>query len=339
MRVKLFHLRSNLVCRPSTRLPRHYHRRPIKNLSIFDPRYPLSPPWRLFSGLIGPAEYFLALDKINAIHRSMPQEIPAGEFCRHILKELNIDYSLTEEELSGIAACGPLVMVANHPFGGVEGIILTEILLQIRADVRILGNYLLTHIPALAPLIIPVDPFNPRKSVRSNARSLKTALQWVARGGALLAFPAGEVSHLSLPSARITDGPWSPHIAGLILKAKAKALPVYIHGRNSVLFNFMGIIHPSLRTILLPREVINESASLIELTMGKSINWRKLADFRSHQKAAEFLRFSTYLLKHRKEAVHRRGATSIPQLRKIKARKPIIAPVPKSQLLVEAERT
>lgn len=85
-------------------------------------------PWRLFSGLIGPAEYFLAINKINAIHRSLPPGMPAGEFCRHVLKELNIDYALTEEELSAIPAGGPLVVAANHPFGGVEGIILAEIL-------------------------------------------------------------------------------------------------------------------------------------------------------------------------------------------------------------------
>jgi putative hemolysin len=309
----------------------------LSNDKLIDLRssLPGKPPWPLFSGLIGPAEYFLAINKINAIHQSVPPGIPADEFCRKVLKELNIDYALTEEELAGIAASGPLVMVANHPFGGVEGIILAEIMLQVRSDVRILGNYLLTRIPALASYIIPVDPFNPRQSARSNARSLKTALRWVAEGGALLTFPAGEVSHLILRSARVTDPPWSPHIAGLILKSKAKTLPVYVHGRNSAFFNFAGIIHPRLRTVLLPREVINKSASLIELTMGKSIGWRKLGDFKSNQKAAEFLRFSTYLLRHRKEAVRERNVAPVSKSRKAKAFKPIIAPLPKAHLLEE----
>jgi putative hemolysin len=85
---------------------------------------PSKPPWRLLRGLIGSVEYILAIDKINAIHRSLPTKIAGGAFCCHVLKEMKIDYSLTEEELSGIDASGPLVMVANHPFGGVEGIIL-----------------------------------------------------------------------------------------------------------------------------------------------------------------------------------------------------------------------
>jgi putative hemolysin len=298
---------------------------------------PDKAPWRLLGGLIGPAEYFLAVDKINAVHRALPEDIGVGDFCRHCLKALNIEYALTEQELGRIPANGPLVVMANHPFGGVEGIILTEILLQIRPDVRILGNYLLARIPALKSHIIPVDPFNGRQGARSNARGLKAALQWVAGGGALLTFPAGEVSHLCLRSGCVTDAPWSPHVAGIITKAKAKALPVYIHGRNSVLFNMMGTIHPRLRTMLLPREVINKQASLIELTMGSPVGWRTLADFNSSQKAADFLRLSTYLLKHRNDRRNKKRPLTIARLRRVKAHKPIIAPVPRSRLLDEIQ--
>ena len=297
--------------------------------------FPDKAPWRLFGNLIGPAEYLLATNKINAIHQSLPTGIDASDFCRYSLKALDIEYALTEQELGRIPSSGPLVMVANHPFGGVEGVILAEVLLQTRPDVRILGNYLLTRIPALEPHIIPVDPFNPRKAARSNARALKAAVDWVASGGALLTFPAGEVSHLCLRSGRVKDASWSAHVAGIILKAKAKALPVYIHGRNSVFFNLMGTLHPRLRTMLLPRELVNKQASLIELTMGNPIGWRKLADFESAEKAADFLRFSTYLLKHRKERAVRRATIPVARNKKIKVQKPIVAPVSKSRLLSE----
>ena len=298
---------------------------------------PDKAPWRHLGNLIGPTEYLLAVKKINAIHQSLPPDITAVDFCRRSLKALHIEYALTEQELVRIPASGPLVTVANHPFGGVEGIILAEVLLQVRSDVRILGNYLLTRIPALAPHIIPVDPFNPRKSARGNARALRAALDWVARGGALLTFPAGEVSHLCLRSGRVKDACWSAHVAGIILKAKAKALPVYIHGRNSVFFNLMGTLHPRLRTMLLPREVINKKASLVELTMGGPISWRKLADFESTGKATDFLRFSTYLLKHRKERAVRRPPLPVVRNKKSKSQKPIVAPVPKSRLLSEIQ--
>jgi putative hemolysin len=293
---------------------------------------PEMAPWPLLGGLLGPAEKVLAIDKINAIHRSLPPGIDINDFCRRCLGTLKIEYALTEEELDRIPSTGPLVMVANHPFGGVEGIILAEVLIQARPDVRILGNFLLNRIPALKSHLIPVDPFNPRKSARSNARALKAAVDWVARGGALLAFPAGEVSHLSMRSGRIMDPPWSAHIAGIILKAKAKALPVYVHGRNSVVFNMMGMLHPRLRTMLLPRETVNKKGSVIELTMGCPIGWRKLTDFDSLRMAADFLRLSTYLLKHRNERRSKKISLPFIRRKKTKTQRPIVAPVSKSLL-------
>lgn len=289
----------------------------------------------LLRSLIGPAENMLAINKINKIHCALPANGSVGDFCRSSLKALDIEYALTEQELDSIPASGPLVMVSNHPYGGIEGIILAEVLLQVRPDVRILGNYLLTYIPALASHIIPLDPMNPKKSARFNARGLKQAINWVANGGALLTFPAGEVSHLQLRNARIEDAPWSPHIAKLILKTKAKALPVYTHGRNSILFNLMGTIHPRLRTLLLPREMTNKTESLIQLSVGSSIGWRKLSEFETLPKAAEFLRLNTYFLKHRIADKRRWIPLPIPHKSIAKARKPIIAPVPKARLVRE----
>lgn len=298
---------------------------------------PDRPPWQYLSGLIGPAECLLAVDKINTIHQTVPVNAGVAEFCRFSLNALGIDYALAEQDLHQIPSNGPLVMVANHPFGGLEGIILAEVLLKARTDVRILGNYLLTRIPALASHIIPIDPFNPVKAARANARGLKQALRWVAKGGALLTFPAGEVSHLHLRPIRVEDAAWSPHVAALIVKTKAKIQPVYIHGRNSVLFNLMGLLHPSLRTAMLPREMVWKKSSCIQMTMGSPMGWRKLADHSSHQAAAGFLRTSTYFLKHR----NARQGSILPIANigknKTKKKQPIIAPVPKSRLLHEIE--
>ena len=291
--------------------------------------------WPLFRGLAGPIEYLLSINKLNQIHRHSPPNTAMGDFCRYVLSKLNVDYALTEPELQSIPTNGPLVMVANHPFGGIEGIILAEVLLQARPDVRILGNYLLSRIPALASHIIPVDPFQPQQSARANARNLRQALRWVADGGALLTFPAGEVAHVRPGAPLVQDGPWSDHIASIIVKAKAKAMPVFIHGRNSVFFNLMGLIHPNLRTILLPREMVKKKDSLIELTLGRPIGWRQLAEFQSPTKAAEFLQFSTYFLKHRNLRKMKRTPVSITPRYNVKAQKPIIAPVLKNLLMNE----
>lgn len=290
---------------------------------------------KYFRGALAAVERLLAIDKINAIHQSIPLGMDPKNFCRASLDALGVDYAIADRELSNVPAKGPLVMVANHPFGGIEGIILAELLLHARPDVRILGNYLLTQIPALGPIIIAVDPFNPKKAARANARALKKALDWVSGGGALLAFPAGEVSHFNLKSTAIIDPPWSPHIAKIVLNARAKVLPVHIHGRNTALFNIMGMIHPRLRTMMLPREMINKRGTTIQLTIGKSILWRKLTDFKTPQEVVAFLRLSTELLKHRRDPKTKWSPIPLPHMQKKRKQKPIIAPVSKARLARE----
>lgn len=294
------------------------------------------PRW-LPGPVVGSVEKLLAIDQINAIHQNVPQNTSVQDFCENCLSHLNINYSVTDEELSWIPTSGPLVLVANHPFGGIEGILLAALLLQVRPDVRILGNYLLTQIPALAPSIIAVDPFAPKKAARANARALKKAMDWVSAGGALLTFPSGEVSHWDYKSTQVTDPPWSPHIAKIIMKAKAKTLPVFIHGRNTLWFNLMGLIHPMLRTMLLPRELTNKRNRNIALEIGQPIIWRKLSEFASSREVVEFLRFNTYLLKHRSESSARKIQLPIQRRSTKPEQVPIIAPVPKAKLTAEIE--
>jgi putative hemolysin len=295
------------------------------------------PPAFLKKHVIGYAERILAIDAVNAIHQSIEPGLNPQEFCRVCLDALDVNTSVTEQELAHIPGTGPLIMLGNHPFGGLEGIILAELLLQVRSDVRILANYLLARIPALKPIIIPVDPIDPRKSARSNARALKQAMEWVSRGGALLTFPSGEVSHWDPKTSKIVDPPWSPHVAKIALKARAKVLPVFTHGRNSILFNLMGMVHPRLRTLMLPREMVRKKGSTIQLTLAKPIAWRRLSDYPSAEDVAEFLRFSTYLLRHRKGRPRRlKGDLLAPKFRK-KVQEPIVAPVPRSQLIKEID--
>jgi putative hemolysin len=290
---------------------------------------------KYFRTVLPVIEQVLAIDKINTIHQSIPAGLEVKDFCRAGLEGLGVDYAVTDQELSHVPVKGPLVMVANHPFGGLEGIILAELLLGIRPDVRILGNYLLKQIPTLHPSIIAVDPFNPKTAAMANARALKKAVDWVSGGGALLTFPAGEVAHINLKSAAVIDPPWSPHIAKIILKAKAKALPVHVHGRNSALFNMMGIIHPRLRTMMLPREMTNKQGATIQLTLGQSIVWHKLKDFKTSEEMTAFLRLTTDLLKYRNPPKSKWHSIPVPHLPKKHRLAPIIAPVPTPQLIKE----
>ena len=296
-----------------------------------------APKW-IRHGLGYSTERLLGIQKINQLYQKMPMHLETIDFCHKSLEALNVSYSVTENELALIPQKGPMVMVANHPFGGLEGIILTEILLNIRPDIRILGNYLLNRVPELKEKIIAVDPFLPQKAAGRNAGAIRNSLKWLGRGGALLVFPAGEVSHFHAGSGRVVDSPWSPHIARLITLARAKTTPVYIHGRNSLLFNLAGMIHPRLRTILLPREMIRKSSETVEISIGRPIPWQRLSDLASDEQAISFLRFSTDILKHRTPT----GTTSFFPIRrsfKNKTRQaPIVAPVHKTYLSAEIQK-
>ncbi|MGD9209902.1 MAG: lysophospholipid acyltransferase family protein [Desulfobacteraceae bacterium] len=295
-----------------------------------------APVW-IRNGVSGSLERLLAIHKINHLYQSMPFQLRPVEFCRKSLEVLNINYAVTEQELAAIPEIGPLVIIANHPFGGIEGIILSEILFNIRPDVRILGNYLLHQIPQLREKIIAVDPFNSRKAAVRNAAAIRKTVKWLKDGGALIAFPSGEVSHWCGKTAKIVDPPWSVHITRLITMAKAKTIPVYIHGRNSLLFSLVGMIHPRLRTLLLPREMVRKKSATIQLSIGKPILWQRLKAIGPEQPATAFLRFNTYLLKHRKVT----SAASVPKrligFKEGPKLHPVVAPVHKAYLKAEID--
>jgi len=208
-------------------------------------------------------------------------------------------YALSEQDIQKIPKQGPLVVVANHPFGGLEGVVLGDIIYRARPDVRVLGNYLLQNLAALREWIIPVDPFGNRSSSIANAKSIKAAIRWVAAGGALVTFPAGEVAHFAWGQAKITDPKWSPHVGAIIKHAQADVLPVFFPGSNSLFFQIAGLFHPRLRTVLLPHELINKSSQAINVYIGKAIPWKKIKNLEDNEAITEYLRNSTFFLQNR----------------------------------------
>jgi putative hemolysin len=223
-------------------------------------------------------------------------------------------------------------VVANHPFGALEGVILGAVLLKVRPDLKILGNYLLKHIIGIRDTIISVDPFDTKHSAASNLKGLKETIRWVKGGGMLATFPAGEVSSLKLRQGRVIDPAWSSHIGGIIRRTKATALPVYFPGRNGVVFQILGLLHSGYRTALLPRELINKRNKQINVHIGKAFSWRKLQRFETDEKMMSYLRVNTYFLGNR---VHdkKQGSIIFAKRNPVESRpEPIIEPVSPSLL-------
>jgi putative hemolysin len=207
------------------------------------------------------------------------------------LDGLNVKYDFPPDDLRRVPEKGPVVVVANHPFGLVEGAILGAVLARVRSDFKFLANSLLAEVPALHSWLISVDPFG--GAAKANWKSLRASLEWLKRGGVLVTFPAGEVSSLQLPSFEVADPAWNRNVARLIQISGATALPAYFHGANGAGFQIAGLIHPGLRTVLLPRELLNKRGRTIRISIGRPIRADRL---KAGEEATAYLRYRTHLL-------------------------------------------
>lgn len=276
--------------------------------------------------LAGALEHLLGLRRCSAIYQSIGHHRDPAAFMRHLLKALGIRPTCASADTQKIPPRGPCVVVSNHPFGGLDGIVLAELLLTIRADVKILANSILNRIPQLREITIPVDPFQTRTALRSNIGPLRDAMAWVESGGLLLVFPAGEVSHPTLRSPEIADPPWHRFVARMIRRTRANVIPVYFKGCNRWPFQLAGLLHPRLRTALLARELLARKGKPIELKIGNLIHHRWLRNY-SDDQMLKYLRFRTYVMGHARPL--RATAPTPAVFRGLKQRRPLADPQPR----------
>lgn len=249
-------------------------------------------------GLPGFAGQFIPLDQARELYQRV-RLTPQGFRLEALLAEMKVKLGVQHADLERIPAKGPLVAVANHPFGVLDGVALTVLLSRVRSDVKILTNSLLDGIPELHRHCIFVDPFNAPSSTDKNLKPLKQALTWLHQGGALAVFPAGEVSQWNVREAQVTDPAWSSAAARLARKTGASALPVYFCGRNSGRFQVLGLINPRLRTLFLLAEFLQQREKNVEIRIGNAIPHDLIANLDNDEEATEYLRLRTYLLSYR----------------------------------------
>jgi putative hemolysin len=294
---------------------------------------------RLFQTMVEPPlARFLSVSTFNRLYEASPSRPDEETYWSTILRVLDVRLEVSDEDCEKLPASGPLVAVANHPFGGLDGVILGELLTRRRRDVRLLGNHLLAQIPELASSIIAVDPWGGEGAARANIAPLKQALRFVSGGGALGLFPAGTVSHLSLGSG-VSDPPWRRTVATLVRRTGATVVPVFFEGRNSVVFQLAGLVHPALRTALLPKELLRRAGSTVRVRIGRPIGPEKVARYEDDRTLTEYLRWKTYMLAHRESPIRprfapRAAATTAPS----PAPAPLAPPVPGGLLAAEVAR-
>ncbi|NIY93094.1 lysophospholipid acyltransferase family protein [Vibrio diazotrophicus] len=256
-------------------------------------KLPRKTPFGLGENL---AEWATGLSQLDKFYAQRPAGCDTRQFLRFTLEILGIDYQLIKGSLNNVPQMGSTVVVANHPLGCVEGVILAEMLLTIRSDVQILANQYLKTVPELDSLFIGVDVFETDKARKANLQAMRQAHKHLEQGGLLLMFPAGEVSQLvDSKQRRLEDKEWSQSVSRLIKKHKAAAVPVYIEGHNSTHFYMAGKIHPLLRTIMLGRELLNKKQTCIDISISDAIHYKEMQHL-CDQQLVNYLRLNTYLL-------------------------------------------
>lgn len=277
----------------------------------------------------------LKLKKVNVLY-SEHNNKEGWEFATDILKGLKIDFDFNPQDLKNIPKDEPFILLANHPYGGIDGLILLSIIGKIRPDFKLMANYLLEKIPALNNNIVAVNPFENNKKIGLNIAGIKKSLRIIKNGNPIGIFPAGEVSSIKLNQLKITDKHWNPVVGKLIMKSNVKVVPVYFSGNNSFAFHLLGIIHPLLRTIKLPSELFNKKQEKIKVRIGKPISQNTINEFTNPDELLRFLRARTYALNSPLEVD---AAWFIkPKHLNNDWIEPIIKPVDKELLLQDIER-
>ena len=191
---------------------------------------------------------------------------PADMFGDRVLDALGIAIAADRNALDTIPVSGPLVIAANHPHGALDGLALAALLRRVRPDIRLLANYLLSIVPELRASCFFVDPFDSPSAVARSLPGLRDSRRWLQNGGALIAFPAGEVAGTRGDDGVPLERAWSETIARLAESTGAMLLPAFISGANSSLFYRAGRVHPVLRTALLPHELLNKRGARVHVT-------------------------------------------------------------------------
>lgn len=211
------------------------------------------------------------LHQLQTAYDALPRGLSVDDFLTASLDWLGVHPDASLTDLAHIPEKGGAIVVANHPHGAIDGLVLATLLRQIRPDVRFLANSLLSRVGELAPLFIGVDPFGGTGAERRNRGPLRQAIRWVQDGGLLVVFPAGEVSHLQLNHKTVTDPKWHSAVARIISRTSATVIPAFIPGQNGFVFQLAGLVHPRLRTALLPRELLNKAGRHMTVRFGALI--------------------------------------------------------------------
>ncbi len=238
--------------------------------------------------------------RLGLIRRAMGYEVEVAQgrdFWQVMVDRYRLSLDLIGGSLDNIPQTGPLIVVSNHPYGILDGLMMGHILSKTRGDFRILANSVFRKAEDLNRIVLPISFDETKEAVKLNLETRKAALDYLAAGGAIGVFPGGTVSTSATPFSRPMDPGWRSFTAKMIAKSGATVVPVYFDGHNSRMFQLASHLHFSLRMGLLIREFRARVGTPVRVVVGEPI---PVADLQARSKDTremmDFLRKRTYAL-------------------------------------------
>lgn len=230
----------------------------------------------------------VGLRGLGDLHDTMCALPSDRSYYARLREALQIDLDVRGSE--HIPRTGAAVVVGNHPYGLLEGVILGNLFPPVRPDWKVMTTGLMAGFPEIRHQYILVDPFQTAAARRANLQGLRESLEHLRRGGLLTIFPAGAVAHLRWGRWAVEDSPWVPSMARVIRSSRAAVVPLRIEGRNSWRFQLLGLLHPLVRTALLGRELLNKKGRRVVVRVGEAIPTDAIAGYPDDAALMAFLR-------------------------------------------------
>lgn len=215
-----------------------------------------------------------------------------------LLKKLNIEFEINAEDENKILQKGAFIIIANHPFGLIDGLLLLKIIKKVRPDFKLVDEDLLSKINFLQQDIITRNPIEKELGIPLSFKGISEIFERLENGNVVGFFPSKTISTYQSSSGIIEDGIWNNQVMKVIMNAEVPVLPVYFEGNNSIAYHLMGMLSSGLKNAKLPSELFNKKNQTIKVRIGNAVPVKQIKQFNSASKLSRFLRAKTYGLKN-----------------------------------------
>ncbi|MFN8440194.1 MAG: lysophospholipid acyltransferase family protein [Caldilineaceae bacterium] len=208
--------------------------------------------------------------------------------------QVTLDYDVNK--VKSIPTSGPLIFVANHPYGVLDGLAICYLASQARHNFRIFISKALCREERIAPYVLPIDFDGGEQAIQTNLTSMRKAVETLQEEGAIIIFPGGGISTALTPFGPVGDLEWKLSAAKLIHQTKATVIPIFFHGQNSHLFHLVSFFSLSLRLSLIMHELNKMMSQTLRISIGDPIPYEQLAAHKSRKALTDHLRKMIYTL-------------------------------------------